>query len=125
MPEVETGPERRAGPVEVVLPSPDDVEGVLALLGDRDVRVRKAGIGILVEQGPRAAPIVLRALTHKYLQVRIAGWKVVRTWWGKLVSYDPWASGPERTEAAEAVEKELAKKKPPGAATRGRDEGGG
>ncbi len=89
------------------------------LLGHKEPKVRQDAIDSLLKGGPGVLPVVLDALEHEYLGVRIAAWKIVRTLNKTDLSFDPWGPGAERAEEVKKLREQLktASQTPPSAQT--------
>ena len=72
------------------------------LLGNKDAAIRQKAIGILTSAGRSVVPLLLRALEHDYLGVRITAWKALHTL-DPNVEFDPWASRQQRSHMLEVI----------------------
>ncbi len=77
------------------------------LLGHKDPKVRQNAVDNLLKNGPDALPMMVDALEHEYLGVRIAAWKIVRTLNKTGLSFDPWAPGAERAEQVKKLREQI------------------
>jgi thioredoxin 1 len=77
------------------------------LLGHKEPKVRQNAIDSVLKGGPGMLPVVLDALEHEYLGVRITAWKVIRTLSKTDLSFDPWASSAERAEEVKKLREQL------------------
>jgi len=102
---------RAAGvPVPSALPpgtAPADPNQTIELMGHKERDVRQRAIAAVSKSGPACLPIVLAALEHEYLGVRIAAWKIVRGLKVTDLEFDPWAPQAERGDAVRKLRKQL------------------
>ena len=85
----------------------EDPNQCIDLMGHKDRAVRQRAIGVLAKSGSSGLPIVLAALEHDYLGVRIAAWKIVRSLNVTDLKFDPWAPRAERKAAAKRLREQL------------------
>lgn len=97
-------------PLNYVLTDPNDSARVIALLGNRDVRVREKVINYLTQMKDAAIPIIREALRKNYLGTRIAAWQAVQKLQFTKLHFDPWASKQEREALIKKMENEFRKK---------------
>jgi len=87
--------------------SPQEPAQLMDLLGHKELKVRQNAISILLKGGPTVLPVMLDALEHEYLGVRIAAWRIIRTLNKTELSFDPWGPRPERAEEVKKLREQL------------------
>jgi thiol-disulfide isomerase/thioredoxin len=107
-------PHNNSPPVSTVPPAPAQLTD---LLGHKEPKIRQNAANILVKGGPAVLPVMVDALEHEYLGVRIAAWKIIRTLSGTDLDFDPWAPLAERTEAIKRLHRQIEKPPQPAPAT--------
>ncbi|UCD48912.1 MAG: thioredoxin family protein [Phycisphaerales bacterium] len=84
-----------------------DPNQYIDLMGHKERAVRQRAVAALSKSGSACLPIVLGALAHEYLGVRIAAWKIVRGLKVTDLEFDPWAPQVEREEAVRKLREQL------------------
>jgi thioredoxin-related protein len=88
----------------------EDPNQCVDLMGHKDRAVRQRAITVLAKSGSSCLPIVLAALEHDYLGVRIAAWKIVHGLNVTDLKFDPWAPQIERKEIARKLREQLSRR---------------
>jgi thioredoxin-related protein len=87
--------------------APADPNQYLDWMGHRDRDIRQRAMAALREKGSACLPIVLAALEHEYLGVRIAACKILDGLKITDLEFDPWAPQAERGEAVRKLREQL------------------
>lgn len=84
-----------------------DPNQCIDLIGHKDRDVRQRAMAALSQSGSACLPVVLVALEHEYLGVRIAAWKIIRGLKVTDSRFDPWAPQVEREDAVRKLREQL------------------
>lgn len=108
-PQVSQPLERQSGGNQSSQTTGQDPTQLTDLLGHKEPTIRQNAINVLLKGGPAVMPVVLDALEHEYLGVRIAAWKIIRTLSRTDLSFDPWSPRPRRAEEVKELREQLNK----------------
>jgi thiol-disulfide isomerase/thioredoxin len=106
-PQVNRPAEGSTGGNQASQTAPQEPAQLMDLLGHKELKIRQNAIDTLLKGGPTVLPVVLDALEHEYLGVRIAAWKIIRTLNKTELSFDPWGPRPERAERVKKLREQL------------------